>query len=313
MRYQMQLGRLTADAGLRTEIGAMLRGRSIKSGVLPRLSFSYDIDGNWKGKMSYGRFSQEVITVTNEDDVIPIFTPWIAVPDNLEAEQADHYVIGVDGNPLRNFSTTFNAYYKHYSSLVTYNRDKVDASDPDYINATSNAYGAEALLRFSTTIVDLYAAYTLSWVRIDQNGFVYAPRYDRRHAANLLASLRLIKGVDITARWELGSGLPFTQSLGFYDKLTMGDLYPNPFLTETGTPFTLYGPKNAARLPAYHRLDLTVAYALTLFSKLRSSVGLNIINVYNRQNVFYFERTTGKRINMLGFFPSLNVTLEFLP
>jgi hypothetical protein len=40
---------------------------------------------------------------------------------------------------------------------------------------------------------------------------------------------------------------------------------------------------------------------------------LNIINVYNRQNVFYFERTTGKRINMLGFFPSLNVTLEFLP
>jgi len=44
-----------------------------------------------------------------------------------------------------------------------------------------------------------------------------------------------------------------------------------------------------------------------------SAIGLNIINVYNRQNVFYFERTTGKRINMLGFFPSLNVTLEFLP
>jgi outer membrane cobalamin receptor len=313
VRYQMQLDRLTADAGLRTEIGALLRGRSIKSGLLPRLSFSYDIDGNWKGKASYGRFSQEVVTVTNEDDVIPIFTPWIAVPDNLEAEQADHYVLGVDGNPLRNLSTTFNAYYKHYSSLVTYNRDKVDATDPDYINSTSNAYGGEALIRFSSKFIDLYAAYTLSWVRIDQSGFVYSPRYDRRHAANLLASLRLIKGVDLTMRWELGSGLPFTQSLGFYDKLTMGDLYPNPFLTETGTPYTLYGPKNAARLPAYHRLDVNVSYALTIFSRIRSALGMNIINVYNRKNVFYFERATGRRINMLGFFPSLNLTLEFLP
>jgi hypothetical protein len=38
-----------------------------------------------------------------------------------------------------------------------------------------------------------------------------------------------------------------------------------------------------------------------------------IIGLYNRQNAFYFERTTGKRIKMLRFFPSLIVTLEFLP
>jgi hypothetical protein len=226
---------------------------------------------------------------------------------------ADHYVIGFDGNPVPNLSTTFNAYYKHYSSLVTYNRDKVDASDPDYFNAKAQSYGAEALIRYSSNLVDLYAAYTLSWVTIDQNGFVYSPRYDRRHAVNLLASIHAAKGLDVTARWELGSGLPFTQSLGFYDRLTMGDLYPNPFLTETGTPYTLYGPKNAARLPSYHRLDLNLSYQLDLFSALRSSVGLNLVNAYDRKNLFYFERTTGRRINMLGFFPSLNFTLELLP
>ena len=312
-RYLMQIGVLRADIGVRTEIASLLRGRSAKSALQPRLSLSLDLDGNWKWKATYGRFSQEIITVTNEDDVIPIFTPWIGVPDNLEAEQADHYVIGIDGNPMPNLSTTFNGYYKHYSSLVTYNRDKVDASEPDYINSTAGAYGAEALLRFSSNLVDLYAAYTLSWVKIDQHGFVYPPRYDRRHAANLLGSLHWITNLDVTLRWEFGSGLPFTQSLGFYDKLTLGDLYPNPFLTETGSPYTLYGPKNAARLPTYHRLDLNLSYRLDIFRSIRTAVGLNIINVYDRKNVFYFERKTGRRINMLGFFPSLNLTLELLP
>jgi hypothetical protein len=123
----------------------------------------------------------------------------------------------------------------------------------------------------------------------------------------------MIKNLDLTLRWEFGSGLPFTQSLGFYDKLTLGDLYPNPFLTETGSPYTLYGPKNAARLPTYHRLDLNLSYRLDIFRSIRTAVGLNIINVYDRKNVFYFERKTGRRINMLGFFPSLNLTLELLP
>jgi hypothetical protein len=313
IRYQMHSGQYTTDFGLRIEIGSWLRGCPARSSIQPRLSFSYDIDGNWKFKSSYGRFSQEFITVSNEDDVIPIFTPWIAVPDNVRPEQSDHFVLGVDGNPLPNLSTTFNAYYKYSSSLVTYNRDKVDASDPDYINSTADAYGAEALLRFSSNLVDLYAAYTLSWVTIDQRGFVYPPRYDRRHVANLLASLHMIKNLDLTLRWEFGSGLPFTQSLGFYDKLTLGDLYPNPVLTETGSPYTLYGPKNAARLPTYHRLDLNLSYRLDIFRSIRTAVGLNIINVYDRKNVFYFERKTGRRINMLGFFPSLNLTLELLP
>jgi hypothetical protein len=62
-------------------------------------------------------------------------------------------------------------------------------------------------------------------------------------------------------------------------------------------------PRSAARLLSYDRLDLTVAYGITLLYSIRSYVGLNIINVCNRQNVFYFERTTGNRVNLLGFFP----------
>lgn len=313
VRYQMRLGALQADGGLRTEIGSMLRGLPAKSAFQPRLNLSFDLGGTWKGKAAYGHFSQEIITVANEDDLIPIFNAWIAIPDYLEPEQADHFVLGIDGSPIPNLSTSVQGYYKHYSSLVSYNRDKVDATERDYINSTGKSYGAEALVRFSNPLLDLYCAYTLSWVKVNLNGFIYPPRYDRRHSLNLLASIHPLQGLDVSFRWEFGSGFPFTQALGFYDRLRLGDLYPNPFVTETGQPYMVLGAKNAARLPAYHRLDASIAYRVNLFSFIRSSIGINIINVYDRKNLFYFDRRTGQRINMLEFYPTANLTLEFLP
>ena len=312
LHYQKQWGLFRTDLGARAEIGTLFRGRSVKSSLQPRLNLSMDLLGNWKAKAAFGRFSQDVITVTNEDDIIPIFTPWIAVPSNLEPEQADHYVLGLDGNLVEHLSLNVQAYYKHYSSLITYNRDKIDNRDPDYTNAKGKSYGGEALVRFAHPWVDLYAAYTLTWVRIDLNGFIYSPRYDRRHTLNLLASLHIMKDLDLSARWEFGSGLPFTQSIGFYDRLTLGNGYPDPFVTETGKPITLYGPKNAARLPTYHRMDINLSYHAELFSFVRASMGFNLINAYDRKNIFYFDRESGKRYDMLGFFPSANLTLEFL-
>lgn len=311
LRYQMQRGIIQASVGLRAELGSLLRGRGLNAGLQPRVNLSVDLGSSWRGKIAYGRFSQEVVTVNNEDDVIPIFNAWITIPDNLEPEQADHYVAGIEGNIFPALSTNLQGFYKNYRSLISYNRDKIDASDPDYVNAKGEAYGGEALVRFTHPIIDVYGTYSLTFVKINQNGFVYPPRYDRRHSINLLTTLHLISNLDFTLRWEFGSGLPFTQSIGFYDKLTLGNGYPNPFLTETGQPRSLLGPKNAARLPSYHRLDVTLAYRVHLFSSTYAAVGLNIINAYDQKNVFYFDRITGQQINMLGFFPSATVTLEF--
>ncbi len=313
LHYQALGPVVSADLGLRAQVMTLFRGKSLKNAVLPRANVSVNLFEDWKAKASYGRFTQEAITITNEDDILPIFVPWIAVPENLDPERADHYVLGVEGNVTPTLSTTFTAFYKDYSSLVVYNRDKIDAGDPDYINATGESYGGEALVRYSHPIIDLYAAYTLTWVKVNLNGFIYSPRYDRRHTVNLLGSVHPVKNLDVSLRWEFGSGIPFTQTVGFYDKLHLGNGFPDPFYNETGTPQTLYGPKNAARLPTYHRMDLSASYQFELFSFLRGSAGISLINLYDRKNIFYFERSTGQRVNMLGFFPTANISLEFLP
>ena len=313
IRYQMILGALRADVGVRGEIGALFRARPLRSAFQPRVNFSADLLEGWKAKAAYGRFSQEVISITNEDDVLPILIPFVLAPKGLDPEWADHVVIGIDGNFAPNLSANLQGYYKYYGSLVTYNPDKYDTRDPDYVNSRAESYGAEALLRLSDPIIDVYVAYTLGWVRINANGFIYVPRYDRRHTLHLLGAIHPAKNLDVTARWEFGSGLPFTQTIGFYDRLTMGYGYPNPFLTETGKPATVFGPKNAARLPAYHRLDFSLSYRFEVVPWLRSYLGINVVNVYDRKNIFYFERKTGQRVNMLGFFPSASLTIEFLP
>jgi hypothetical protein len=241
---------------------------------------------------------------------MPIFDAWIKVPGNIPPEKAIHFVTGADGNLDAKTSLSLQTYYKYYSSLVVYNRDKIDASDPDYIQGTGTSYGAEVLLRSKISIVELYAAYTLSWTSVDNSGLAYYPRYDRRHHLNLLASIQPFERCEVTARWEYASGFPYSATVGYFDRLMLGNPFHDPIELETGQPYTAIGGKNATRLPQYHRLDVSAVYRLTVFG-VSGTIGGQIINVYDNMNVFYFNRKTGEHTEMLGFFPSATVTLEY--
>ncbi len=264
LRSQSRYERLQVDAGIHLDVGSLIEGEQGIGAVQPRLNLSYQLLGNWKAKASVGFFSQRSITVNNEDDVMPIFDAWIKIPSNLPPERAVHFVVGISGNINESTSLDLQAYHKYYSSLVVYNRDKIDASDPDYIQGTGKSYGAELLLRSKISFVDLYATYTLSWTRVDNNGLEYYPRYDRRHSINLLATVQPFKHLDVTARWEYGSGFPYSASLGYYDRLMLGNPFQNPIEFETGHPYIAIGDKNAWRLPAYHRLDVSMRYGFKI-------------------------------------------------
>jgi hypothetical protein len=271
---------------------------------------SRPIFNTWRLKLSYGHFIQYVITVNNEDDVISIFDAWTAVPNNLPPERADHFVAGIEGNVFANLSLSVQTYYKYFSSLVNYNREKVSRFDPDYITARGDAAGIETMLRYAAPRWDFYAAYSYSSASITSQGLTYPPRYDRTHTLNLLATFRPLKDLSVSLRWEFGSGFPYSQTLAFYNRLSFNDFFINPFQLEEGSPYAVLGPKNAARLPSYHRLDISANYSFPI-SSLKGSAGLSLINVYNRHNLFYFDRKTGQRINMLPFFPSASVSVEF--
>ncbi|MEK6572637.1 MAG: hypothetical protein AABZ61_14790, partial [Bacteroidota bacterium] len=90
----------------------------------------------------------------------------------------------------------------------------------------------------------------------------------------------------------------------------LGGLFDSTYARETGKPYTILGEKNVGNLPAYHRLDVTFAKVFAI-DDYRLAFELNIVNLYDRKNLFYFNRFTGDRVNMLPFFPTLSVRAEF--
>ena len=74
--------------------------------------------------------------------------------------------------------------------------------------------------------------------------------------------------------------------------------------------------KNAFRLPAYHRLDLSSTYEFDL-ARSKASFGLSIYNVYGRKNLWYkeYDVVEGElletNVSLLGLTPSLFFNWSF--
>jgi hypothetical protein len=309
LRWEKRFNRFRTSAGVQTDIPLLFdRGPSLQT-IQPRISLMYEITPQLRAKTSFGVYTQNYVGITNEDDVISLFDGWVYLPNNLRPEEARHYVIGLEGELPFAAMASVQYYFKDYRSIALYNREKVYPTDPEYVAGTGQSYGIESLIRFASTPVDLYLAYTLAWTSVSSNGFTYSPRYDRRHSINLMAIFHPLRSVDVSLRWEFGSGYPFTQNAGDYDRLTFPNIGGDDYYLETGEGYTTLGPKNAARLPAYHRLDMSATYRFSI-GPVNGNAGFVLINVYDRKNPFYVDRKTGQVTYMISFYPSATITLE---
>jgi hypothetical protein len=41
------------------------------------------------------------------------------------------------------------------------------------------------------------------------------------------------------------------------------------------------------------------------------NVGADFLNLYDNKNIFYFDRRTGQRVNMIAFYPSATLTVAY--
>jgi hypothetical protein len=310
LRYEGGWEDLRVDLGAHADFMSFLDGKPFFYGLQPRFTISYKLDGNWLAKVSYGIFTQRIITISNEDDLITLFDAWLLLPRELRPEVAIHYVAGIQGNILPPLAATVQVYAKDYSSLTLYNSTKFLPGDPDYIDGTGKAYGIEALLRYSSNLLDLYGSYSFATVSVSAAGIEYYPRYDRRHTVKAIATVHITDELDMSLRWDYGSGYPFTPDAGLYSHLSLSDIGTDPFPEGSGSPLRTLGDKNSARLPAYHRLDGSVNYRL-IFGGMKTTLGISVINVYNAKNILYYDRTTGKTDYMTPFFPSASLSVEF--
>lgn len=294
------------DVGTRFNVTGLTNGGS---GIFePRVSLTYRFLPAIVFKAAWGIYLQEMITVSDESEVISVFEPWIITPDYIKPSKAIHYNAGIDIDLMRGVQFSIEGYYKLLQNIPIVNDRKFTQADPDLLPGKGESYGWEFLMNYSIDPFNFTTSYTLSWAYKEVNNWTFYPKYDTRHAANIILEFNLGSGWIASSVWNYSSGFPFTELIGFYDKY-----FPNNNQNGTNegefSPYAYLGDKNLGRLPSYHRLDLSLVKRFSLLL-VNFELGVSAINVYDRQNIFYFNRDTGETVNMLPFLLTGTIKVE---
>jgi len=333
--YKVKLDNLVLDLGFRGQYYASIRTLRPE----PRLGAKYNLTEKLRLKAAAGLYSQNLISASSDRDVVNLFYGFLVAPEDIQSEftlrdgstrevasplQTSYHVIaGFEYDLTNRISANVEGYYKNFTQLTDINRNKIYSSNTpdvpdilrnDFIIENGEARGLDFTLKYEDRKFYVWAVYSLSKVDRWDGVRVYNPVFDRRHNVNLLASYKFGKALlwEVNARWNYGSGFPFTQNQGFY--LTedfQGGINTDITNTNDNTPTIQYGELNQGRLPDYHRMDFTVkrVFNFSEFSNLEASFSLT--NLYNRENIFYLDRLTGNRVNQLPLLPSVALVFAF--
>jgi len=297
------------DFGTRMNVSSLSRSLKNNYKFEPRISLTYVLSSTLSIKGAWGIYSQEMTTLSDDNEIISLFEPWVIVPEYLNTPTAIHYGVGLKDEISKELSIDLQGYYKILHDIPTLNEVKIYPDDHDLISSSGESYGLEALLKYNKGRLGITVSYSLGWAFKTVDTLMYHPRYDTRHNLNLLGTINLGSGWQFSITWIFNSGHPFTQTLGYYEKYYLDDFFDREKYYGDYKSFPILASKNLATLPKYHRLDVSISKKIDL-SFIKVSLAGSIINVYNRNNIFYFQRDTGKRVNMLPFLPTVTIKVE---
>lgn len=314
----------------------------------PRAAIKYNFSKKARFKASGGFYSQTMMSASSDRDIVNLFYGFINAPETSDlshnyidrngnkvtltssVQKANHIVAGFEFDLFRYIDVNVEAYQKFFNQIVNTNRDKVfddnttNTNRPEELKKTfvieqGRARGFDLTVKYDRKRFYFWAVYSLTfnnrWYGSASTGSVtdYPPNFDRRHNVNLVASYTFgkKKNWEANARWNFGTGFPFTQTQGFAPVLNPNGSLQYPFPNVNGTLTYVPAGINGGRLPDYHRLDIGVKYRYKWNERSTLEINAGATNVYNRENIFYVDRFTFSRINQLPVLPNLNLTLSF--
>jgi len=333
--YRKVTSLLVLEPGLRLHYYGSLSELSIE----PRLGLKYNFTEDFRFKASGGRYSQNLVAANSDRDVVNLFYGFLSGATDLprtfrdrpitsKLQKAVHGVAGFEYDLGDHWDINLESYVKDFSQITNINRNKLYDDVPaysdrpeilrkDFIVERGLAYGYDAVLKYEKGRYYLWAVYAWSKVTRDDGIQVYNPNFDRRHNINLVGNAKLGKDEKwfLSVRWNLGTGFPFTPTQGYYPGVDFLDPFGNPdidfdYTTANGDPTVLYGALNANRLPTYHRLDASLKYS-NEFEAGALELTFGATNIYNRENIFYFDRVNAERVNQLPIMPTISVSFAF--
>ena len=338
--YKKHFGNLIVEPGFRYHYYASLSEASPE----PRLGLKYKVTDKLRLKAAGGLYSQNLIAANSDKDVVNLFYGFLSGSGNLPEtfdgkevksalQKSRHAVIGFEYDISQRLDLNVEGYYKYNNQTTELNRNKIfsDGSSgenipeilwKDFAVETGKAYGADFLFKYDYRHLYLWFVYSYGFVKrtgefLNGDGQVitkdYYAHFDRRHSINLLATYTFGKDLDweFGARWNFGTGFPFTQTKGYYEQIPISGHLDEDITLTNGELACLLGDINNARLPTYHRLDINLKKTFYPWDGSELQCILSITNVYDRNNMFYVDREANKKVYQLPVLPSFGMSLSF--
>ena len=289
----------------------------------PRLGLSYQLNDESSVKGSYTRSVQYVHLLSNTVSVTPVDV-WAPSGRYIKPQKSNQYAVGYYRNfNDKKYSLELETYYKTVDNRIDYidgsNLIGTNTIETEILNGEARAYGLEILFRKNKGKFKGWFAYTLS--KSEQRalggnaggpginkGNWYNTPYDRTHDFSLTGSYDFNEKWKFSANFVYQTGRPVT--------------YPNGQYEYEGLSIASFDQRNANRLPAYHRLDLSATFTPTKNKNRRwqSEWVFGVYNAYARKNAasisFNQDFDTGvneaRRLSIFGsFIPSITYNFKF--
>ena len=288
----------------------------------PRLALAYQINENSSFKAGYSYTAQYIHLLSNTLSVTPLDV-WAPSGSFIKPQLSNQYAVGYFRNfKDKTYSLEVEGYYKTVDNRIDY----VDGSDligqntieTEILNGELRAYGLEFLFRKTKGNFTGWLAYTIS--KAEQrtpggaaggpginNGNWYYAAQDRTHDVSLTGNYKLNDKWNFGANVIYQTGRPVT--------------YPDGQYTYEDINVANFSDRNASRLTAYHRIDVSATYKPNRKpdKRWKGEWVFGIYNLYNRRNAasisFGQNRETGAneatRTAIFGIVPSVSYNFKF--
>ncbi|HVI47344.1 MAG TPA: carboxypeptidase-like regulatory domain-containing protein [Chitinophaga sp.] len=254
----------------------------------PRISARYAFSDQHAVKLAYARTTQFMHQLSNTASPTPLDI-WTPSTNNIQPMVADQYTAGYFYNsPNDKYEFSAEVFYKKTDHQLDY-IDNADLQLNQYIEADllpseGRAYGLELYAKKDVGKTTGWISYTLSRTERKTPGISLSEwhlnRYDRTHNLNLVVTHTFTKRTSLSANWVYATGAPAT----FADNRLEFQGWD--------VPYNSTEKRNNYRLPAFHRLDLSLTLKGKQTKRWKGEWVFSLYNVYGRRNAYtiYFKQ-----------------------
>ncbi|WP_017731230.1 TonB-dependent receptor plug domain-containing protein [Nafulsella turpanensis] len=289
--------------------GFAVNGTFYKS-LQPRLALGYKFSDNLSVHTSFATMTQYLHLLSNTSTGTPTDI-WVPATDKVKPQRSWQVTLGGATLLAQNkLELTAELYYKKMKDVAEFKAGSNFVNDflrsgpetnfanfvaPPYESRISSgegwSYGSEWMLRKRHGKTTGWLGYTLAWSWRQLEGInfnqKYPYTYDSRHNISIVINHQLTEKLSIGGNWVYHTGFITTLPSANY-KAYNEPLYQPDSWSPSIETVDYIGEHNNYRMPAYHRLDLSMTHTKKKKWGERSW-NISVYNAYNRMNPYFIQ------------------------